>query len=141
LNGTAFIWFSTLTAHSSYASVLVSMILFGFGMALFASPNTSSIMGSVPAEKRGIANGIRMTVAQTAGVLCVPFSLMLMTLVMPYNRLSQIISNSQLSGANEIPVFLRAVNHACFILGIIVFLAIIPSLLRGPKEEGVTGTK
>jgi EmrB/QacA subfamily drug resistance transporter len=135
LNASALIWFSTLTAHSSYSAVLVSLLLFGFGMALFASPNTSSVMGSVPPEKRGTANGIFMALMYTAGVLSVPFSLMLMTLVMPYAQLSHIVSNSQLNNANEIPSFLRAVNHASLILGIIVLLAIIPSLLRGSRKK------
>ena len=30
-------------------------------------------MGSVPAEKRGVANGIRMTLSQTANALSIPF--------------------------------------------------------------------
>jgi hypothetical protein len=92
-------------------------------------------MGSVPAEKRGVANGIRMTINQTASVLSVPFSLLLMTLVMPYAKLSKIVGSSQLINSNEIPIFMKAINHACFILGIIVLLAIIPSLLRGSQVK------
>ena len=140
LNASALIWFSTLNQNSSTGAVLVSLMLFGFGRALFMSPNTSSIMGSVPAEKRGVANGIRMTLNMTGGVLSVPFSLLLMTLVMPYNRLSQIVGSSQLIGSNELPMFLRAINHACLILGVIVLVAIIPSLLRGPQEKTKNGT-
>ena len=135
LNAAALFWFSTLNSKSSYGAVLISLFLFGFGMAMFFPPNSSSIMGSVPAEKRGVANGIRMTLNQTAGVLSVPFSLLLMTLVMPYNKLSQIVGSSQLINSNEAPIFLKAINHACLILGIIVLFAIIPSLLRGPKEN------
>ena len=133
LNASALFWFSTLNEKSSYSAVLISLLLFGFGIALFASPNASSVMGSVPAEKRGVANGIRMTLNQTASVLSVPFSLLLMTLVMPYDKLSQIVSSSQLINSNEVPIFLKAINHACLILGIIVLFAIIPSLLRGPR--------
>jgi MFS family permease len=135
LNASALFWFSTLNEKSSYGVVLISLILFGFGMALFYPPNSSAVMGSVPAEKRGVANGIRMTLSQTAGVLSVPFSLLLMTLVMPYAKLSQIVGSSQLINSNEVSVFLKAVNHACFILGIIVLFAIIPSLLRGQREK------
>jgi len=51
LNASALIWFSTLTETSSYGAVLISLMLFGIGRALFMAPNTSSIMGSVPAEK------------------------------------------------------------------------------------------
>ena len=64
-----------------------------------------------------------------------PFSLLLMTLVMPYNRLSQIVGGSQLASANEVHSFLGAINHACLILGIITLVAIIPSLLKGPREK------
>jgi EmrB/QacA subfamily drug resistance transporter len=133
LNAAALFWFSTLNIKSSYSGVLISLILFGVGAAMFGSPNISSVMGSVPAEKRGIANGIRVTLNMTGGVLSVPFSLMLMTLVMPYAKLSKIVNSTQLISSNEIPIFLKSINHACFILGIIVLLAIIPSLLRGPK--------
>ena len=133
INASALIWFSTLNERSSYGAVLISLLLFGIGMALYGPPNISSVMGSVPPEKRGVANGIRMTLNSTGGVLSVPFSLLLMTLVMPYNKLSQIVSSSQLNSANEMPIFLKAINHACLILGIIILFAIIPSLLRGPR--------
>jgi len=138
LNASALIWFSTLNEKSSYSAVLISLVLFGLGRALFVSPNISSIMGSVPVDKRGVANGIRMTLVQTGSVLSVPFSLLLMALVMPYDKLSQIVSSSQLINSNEVPIFLKAINHACLILGIITLLAIIPSLLRGPRQN-VTG--
>jgi hypothetical protein len=74
-----------------------------------------------------------LTLNSTASVLSVPFSLLLMTLVIPYAKLSQIVGSSQLIKSNELPLFMKAINHACFILGIIVLLAIIPSLLRGPR--------
>ena len=135
LNAAALFWFSTLNQNSSYGIVLVSLFLFGFGMALFFPPNSSAVMGSVPAEKRGVANGIRMTVNQTAGVLSVPFALLLMTLVMPYNELSQIVNSTQLESFNQVPIFLKAVNHACLILGIITLCAIIPALLIRPKGK------
>ena len=117
LNAAALIWFSTLTDKSSYGAVLISLVLFGAGMALFGPPNMTSIMGSVPAEKRGVANGIRMTITMTGGLLSVPFSLLLMSLVMPYKQLSQIVGSTQLNNGNELPTFLHAVNHACLILG------------------------
>ena len=82
-----------------------------------------------------MANGITTTLNQTGNVISVPFSLLLMTLVMPYDKLSQIVSSSQLIDSDELPIFLKAINHACFILGVIVLFAIIPSLLRGQREN------
>jgi EmrB/QacA subfamily drug resistance transporter len=136
LNASALFWFASFSKGSSYGAVLGSLVLFGFGMALFFPPNSSAVMGSVSPEKRGIANGIRMTLNQTGNVFSVPFSLLLMTLVMPYAKLSQIVGSSQLLSSNEGPIFLKAIDHACFILGIITLFAIIPSLgLRFNKEK------
>jgi EmrB/QacA subfamily drug resistance transporter len=134
-NAAALIWFSTLNEKSSYGTVLISLVLFGFGLALFAPAITSSLMGSVPSQKRGVASGIVTTISQTAGVMSIPFSLLLMTLVMPYNKLSQIVSSSQLINSNEGPLFLKATNIACLILGIITLFAIIPVLLGTSKEK------
>jgi hypothetical protein len=97
-------------------------------------------MSSVTAEKRGVANGVRMTVGMTGGVLSVPLSLLLMSLVMPYGRLSQIVGSTQLTSQGELSLFLHAINHACLILGIVMLLAIIPSLLRGPHEVSTVPT-
>ena len=134
-NAAALIWFSTLNEKSSYGTVLISLVLFGFGLALFAPAITSSLMGSVPSQKRGVASGIVTTISQTAGVMSIPFSLLLMTLVMPYNKLSQIVSSSQLINSNEGPLFLKATNIACLILGIITLFAIIPVLLGTSQEK------
>ena len=139
-NASALIWFSTLNEKSSYGTVLISLMLFGMGLALFAPAITSSIMGSVPPEKRGVSSGIVNTINQTAGVLSIPFSLLLMTLVMTYNKISQIVSGSQLISTNEIPIFLKATNYACLILGIITFLAIIPVLLGSQREKTTVNT-
>jgi EmrB/QacA subfamily drug resistance transporter len=137
LNASAFICFSTLNEKSWYGSVLVGLLLFGFGRALFAPPNINSIMSSVIPEKRGVANGIRTTLTQTANVLSVPFSLLLMTMVLPYDKLSQIVGISQLIDSNDTPIFLKALKFAFFTLGIITSLAIIPSVLRGPRQKTI----
>ena len=42
-DGVALLWFSTLGERSSYGTVLISLLLFGFGLALFAPANTSAI--------------------------------------------------------------------------------------------------
>jgi MFS family permease len=135
LNAAALIWFSTLNEKSSYLTLLISLMLFGFGLALFAPANSSMIMGAVPAEKRGVASGIRNTISQTAGVLSVPFAMLLMTLVIPYNKLSLTVKGTQLINPIEAPLFLKSINHACLILGIITLVAIIPAYIGSRPEK------
>ncbi len=96
-------------------------------------------MSSVPPQKRGVANGVRMTLNMTGGVLSVPLSLLLITFVMPYARLSQIVGNNQLAKGSELLTFLHAINRSCLTLGVVIVVAIIPSLLRGPRTSSAAG--
>jgi EmrB/QacA subfamily drug resistance transporter len=135
LNAAALFWFSTVNQNATYSSLLITLVLFGFGRSLFSSPNVSSIMGCVPAEKRGIANGIRTTLTQTGSVLSIPVSMILMTFVIPYDRLSVLINSKELISSGELPVFIGALNFAFLVLGVICAIAIIPSMLRGPRAQ------
>ena len=51
-------------ADFSYWPFAAVMFVSGVGGGLFASPNTASIMNSVPARHRGAASGMRVTFAQ-----------------------------------------------------------------------------
>jgi len=44
------------------------LFMLGIGQGMFSSPNTSSIMGSVPPDQRGVASGMRATF-QNSGTL------------------------------------------------------------------------
>ena len=54
----------TFPANFSYLPFAAVMFVSGIGGGLFASPNTASIMNSVPARHRGAASGMRVTFAQ-----------------------------------------------------------------------------
>jgi EmrB/QacA subfamily drug resistance transporter len=69
----------TLPADFSYPMFAWLLFLNGVGFGLFAAPNTTGIMNSVPAVQRGAASGMRATF-QNAGTLLsigVFFSLMI----------------------------------------------------------------
>jgi MFS family permease len=55
----------TFPANFSYAPFAAVMFVSGISGGLFASPNTSSIMNSVPARHRGAASGMRVTFNST----------------------------------------------------------------------------
>ena len=48
-------------ANFSYAPFAIVMLVSGIAMGLFASPNTASIMNSLPARERGAGSGMRVT--------------------------------------------------------------------------------
>jgi len=126
----AIFWLSTLNQNSSYTSVIAGLACFGVGRGLFASPNVSSIMSEVQFERRGVANGVRMTLIYTAAAVSAPLSLVFMSLAMPYNMLSQIAQGTVTTIA-ETGAFLSALRYALQMSVLLVILAIVPSLLRG----------
>ncbi len=68
--GGSFIGLMLLPANFSYWAFALLIAANGIGSGMFASPNSSSIMGSVPARQRGVASGMRSTFP---GLLSVPF--------------------------------------------------------------------
>ena len=64
----SFILLTFLPANFGYVPFALLLLGMGIGMGLFSSPNTSSVMSSVPAEHRGVSSGMLATV-QNAGML------------------------------------------------------------------------
>ena len=62
---------ATVVGTTPYWRIALYMILMGGGSGLFASPNTSAIMSSVPPEKRGIASGTNVMLMNTGSMLSI----------------------------------------------------------------------
>jgi EmrB/QacA subfamily drug resistance transporter len=71
-----------LSVNFSYALFAPILFLNGIGFGLFAAPNTTGIMNSVPARRRGAASGMRATFQNSGLVLSIGlfFSLMIIGL-------------------------------------------------------------
>jgi MFS family permease len=71
-----------LPANFSFPVFAVLLLMNGIGMGLFAAPNVTGIMNSVPAHQRGAASGMRATFQNTGMVLSIGlfFSLMIVGL-------------------------------------------------------------
>jgi EmrB/QacA subfamily drug resistance transporter len=66
-----FLALTTLPANFPYPVFAVLIFILGCGSGLFASPNTSSIMSSVPPEQRGVSSGMRATFQNSATVVSI----------------------------------------------------------------------
>jgi MFS family permease len=55
----------------AYLPMAVLLLLVGIGMGMFAAPNTTAIMNSVPPEHRGASSGMRATFLNTANTLSI----------------------------------------------------------------------
>ena len=75
----SFIALMLLPVNFPYWAFALFIALNGIGSGMFAAPNSSSIMGSVPASDRGVASGMRATFQNsgTAVSIGVVFTLMI----------------------------------------------------------------
>jgi len=128
---------STLSPDTSYLTLLGFLLVGGAGMGLFNSPNMSSVMGSVPAHRRGVASGFRATFFNIGFVLSFNIVILVLTLYLPYGLITQIISSE--GAVNTITAdaarFAGALDKVFLVLAVINTVAIVPSLLRGGRVE------
>jgi EmrB/QacA subfamily drug resistance transporter len=128
---------STLTPDTSYVTLVAFLIIGGAGMGLFTSPNMSSVMGSVPSHRRGVASAFRATFFNIGFVLSFNIVILVLTFYLPYSLISQIISSQGVltSISTNAAKFSSALDNLFLVLAAINTVAIVPSLLRGPRME------
>jgi MFS family permease len=69
--GGSFIGLMLLPVSFPYPAFALLIALNGIGSGMFAAPNSSSIMGSVPASQRGAASGMRSTFQNSGTALSI----------------------------------------------------------------------
>ncbi|MDD3364869.1 MAG: MFS transporter [Syntrophomonas sp.] len=105
--------------------IVANLTLIGLGFALFSSPNTNAVMGSVQPRLYGIASSTLGTMRLVGQAL----SMALVTLLMAIY-----IGNAQLSSVN--PNNLMQCIHIAFILfSLLCFIGVFASIARGNINE------
>ena len=75
----SFVWLWALPVNFSYWQFAAALLINGLGMGLFAAPNRTGIMNSLPAHQRGVGGGMSTVFSNSAMVLSIGifFSLMI----------------------------------------------------------------
>ena len=66
-----FILLTILPTNFNYIWFALLLFMLGIGQGMFSSPNTSSVMNSVPAEQRGAASGMRATFQNSGSLVSI----------------------------------------------------------------------
>ncbi|HVP23895.1 MAG TPA: MFS transporter [Conexivisphaerales archaeon] len=128
---------STTTPDTSYLQLASYMALMGAGIGLFASPNISSIMGSVPPGRRGIASAFRATFFNVGFTISLNLSILIMSSIVPYSVVSTLISSANPASITALDrsLFSAALDRTYLWMAVVNTLAILPSLLRGKRPD------
>ena len=117
--------------------IIVSMAVVGLGFGIFQTPNNSAIMGSVPAQRRGIASGTLATMRNIGMALGVAVSAALFEFFS--QSANQAFVTDGLSGqALENAAFVNAIHNTYLAAAAVALLSMTASLIKGrvrPKRD------
>ena len=71
IQAVGFLLLTFLPANFDYLWFAIILFMLGIGQGMFSSPNTSSVMGSVPADQRGVASGMRATFQNSGSLVSI----------------------------------------------------------------------
>jgi EmrB/QacA subfamily drug resistance transporter len=124
-----------LTPHLSDLELALWLTLIGVGTGVFMTPNTSSIMSTVDAARRGIANGVRSMAQNTGYVVSVALSLGIVTSSLPPDekRAAYAGTLSRL-GSSSLAHLTHGYHVALLVLAALTVVGMAASLARGSSH-------
>jgi EmrB/QacA subfamily drug resistance transporter len=113
--------FIFLNGMTSLGFIISTLILLGFGFALFSSPNTNAVMGSVENRYFGVASGTLGTMRTMGMVLSMGITILIFSIVIGKVRITP----------EYYPVFLKSTKIAFTFFTVLCLGGILASLARG----------
>jgi EmrB/QacA subfamily drug resistance transporter len=129
------LFLATLDLHSSLIRIMLPLVIWGIGWALFNAPNQSSILSAVSTEKLGAAAGMLATTARTGGAMGVALSATLFGYLLTSAGITGNQVNSPEGWRAAPEVFMHAFSTTIFVLSIFTLLAVFSSAVRGAKPD------
>ncbi len=149
INTIGFLALASLPVNFNYTAFAVVIFMMGFGQGMFASPNTASIMSSVPPQYRGVTSGMRATLMNLAQVLSISLFFSLLTIgiaaSLPNAMYSGLVAQNVSSGvATQISKLPPTTALFSTLLGYNPMKILIPnttlSALPKPNQDVLLGT-
>ncbi len=113
--------FTFLGQNTGAAYVVLSLVVVGFGLALFSSPNTNAIMSSVEKRSYGVAAAAVGTMRLTGQMLSMGIAMLIFAVF---------IGRAEITPENY-PLFLKSAKTAFVIFSVLCLGGIFASLARG----------
>ena len=101
-----FLLLTLLPADFNYVMFAALLFFLGVGQGMFAAPNTTSVMNSVPADQRGAASGMRATFQNGASLVSIGIFFSIITA-----GLAATLPTALFSGLSQASVPATAAHH------------------------------
>ena len=116
-----------LDAHTSIWYIVSSLMLLGFGFALFSSPNTNAVMSSVIPKQFGVASAMLGTMRLVGQMLSMGIVMMIFSMKIGKEQITP----------EYYPRLMNSVRNAFIAFAILSFLGIFASIARGKKTSAL----
>ncbi len=125
-----------IKATTTITELIIWMIVMGLGTGMFFSPNTNSIMSSVPAERRGIAAGVRIMLINAGNIISIGLALAILSSSISQEAIQALFIGTQV-GSKGIAVseFISGLRIAFIVSFALSLVAAIISYLRGKEPS------
>ncbi len=135
ITGIGSLWLATLPLDAPYHTLAAALAVLGTGNGFFNSPNTSAVMGSVPANRRGIAAGMRTLLNNTGQTMAISIAMVILSTVMSYRVLSGLFTGTAAGSQLDSRAFMQGF-HEIFLFGTVTaVIAAVCSSLRGSDRR------
>ncbi len=125
-----------LNATTPIEQIETILVMVGLGVGLYSSPNISSVMGSVPPQRRGVASAVRATVFNTGSVISIGLVAYIITTAIPYQVVSGMITGGYTTlTPGESIGFVTGIGRAFLVAAAITLIGAFTSGLRGPEKQ------
>jgi MFS family permease len=139
----AMLWMTTFPVDVPYVYLAIALVLMGLSNTFFNAPNTTAVMGSVPAHRRGIASGTRTLLVNSGQTIAIALTMAIVATTMSYQTLVTLFSGTAEAGQALDAVAFMDGLHKVFLAGAVMSIAaIICSAMRGKADwrEGLVET-
>lgn len=139
VSAAGFIIMAGIGSSVTEIQMVLPLVLIGSGMGIFASPNRSSIMNSVPGARRGVASGISSTLVNVGNTMSIGLAFLIMGLSTPKSTLDGIFSGTTVGISSFSPHDFVSSVHLVFIASAIMLLiSIVIYLFISVKKHEVS---
>ncbi|MDE1829594.1 MAG: MFS transporter [Thaumarchaeota archaeon] len=128
-SATGFLILTTLQQHESFVELLAPLVLIGAGMGMFAAPNRTTVMNSVPAQRRGIASGMTTTLVTLGNTASLGISFLIITKYVPITDLETVFVGKSVEFSNGVS-FVNAIHMIFLISATLLLASMIPSIIE-----------
>jgi EmrB/QacA subfamily drug resistance transporter len=125
---------ASLHIDASLVRIMVPLVIWGVGWALFNAPNQSSILSAVNADKIGAAAGMIATTARAGGAMGVALSATLFGHIVSAAGLSRSQIGEPEHWRAAPVIFMDAFSTTIYVLNVFTVVAIVFSAIRGQRR-------